>query len=92
MAHATVGDVTRRVQTVEGFDVSLRKGGNKVRCDKWLDVDYDYKRAASNKMTVSQWKRNRLCLEDVEVEVLDNNGEPVHGRKTLRTVRDGYNQ
>ena len=87
----SVGTIISEVKKLEGFDVHLicDELQKPFRSNKRLDFDFNYKRAASNKMTVSCWSRQRMP-EDVEVVVLDADGNPMHGRTTLNTVRQTY--
>ena len=86
-----VGLIKNKVKKVEGFDVQIldEEIQRPYRSDKLLDFNFDYKRAASAKLTVSQWSRQRMP-ESTDILVLDGEGEPVHGRTTLNSVRQTY--
>lgn len=86
-----VKKIADKVRAVEGFDIEILDEDiqRPFRSDKRLDFSYDYKRAASAKMTVSQWSKQRMP-EGVDVTVFNGEGEPVHGRTTLNSVRRTY--
>lgn len=73
-------EFVKKVREIEGFDVDL---------NGWDAPEFDYKRAAPSKLTVSQWVRKR-CGEDQCVSVFDGDGHEVHGRTQLSTVRRSY--
>lgn len=70
----------------------LHLDGRDVRSDREGLPTWNYERAAKNEWTVTTWKdeRFRPHYSGCKVEVLDGNGEPVHGATTLGTVRDSY--
>jgi len=81
-----VSEFVRQVKDVEGFDIDVS-----YRSDKKVDSTYGYSRKAMNKMTVSQWCKQRLPedLADTCI-VLKADGSSVHGRTQLSTVRNSY--
>ena len=78
----SVRQVEKRIEEVEGF-----QGTDPAR--RRID-DYSYARAANKAWTVAKWRKSRFTLsyEDFGVEVLDGDGNPVHGKTLLSTVRD----
>jgi len=86
-----VSAIMEQVRNVEGFNIKILDGDiQKPYCsNKKVDFSYDYKRAASATMTVSQWSRQRMP-DEVGVEVFNAEGEVVHGRTQLNTVRQSY--
>lgn len=91
-----VDRMRNKVKKVEGFDVLIGESTNygyfhSYRGHKQLDDNFNFKfsRAAANNMTVAQWKQRRIP-EDVDAEVLDGDGEIVHGRTKLCNVRRSY--
>lgn len=87
----SIQTIKEEVRNVEGFDIDIMDGdiGQPYRPNKKLNFQFDYKRAAPSKLTVSKWISQRMP-EDVRVVVFDNNGQQVHGRTTLNTVRSTY--
>lgn len=85
-----VGTIAEQVQKVEGFKIKILDEDvmRPLRADQVVDFDYDYKRAAPAKLTVSQWSRQRIPNGCVKVFKAD--GKEVHGRTTLNTVRQSY--
>lgn len=64
-----------------------------LRCPPHTQVgEYDYKNAASENISITEWLRGRVLpkLNNIDVEVLGGNGEQPHGRSLLRTVRHSY--
>jgi len=86
-----VSTIVEQVRNVEGFNIKILDGEiQKPYCpNKKVDFSYDYKRAASSKMTVSQWSQQRMP-DEVGVEVVNAEGKTVHGRTQLNTVRQSY--
>jgi len=72
--------VVKKVRGVEGFDVKINGSVG----------DYGYKRAAPKNLTVSQWSKQRM--PDNDVAVLDADGNEMHGRTQLSTVRRSYQE
>lgn len=87
---SSVRSITKAVRSIEGFDVQLLDEDimQPFRSDKKLDLSYDYRRAAPSNLTVSQWSRKRI--PGVKVKVFDFDGNEVHGRTQLNTVRNSY--
>jgi hypothetical protein len=88
-----VNRVERRIETVEGFGVRIRRGdGRDVRSDKRGLPQYTYKRMAKGKMLVSEWKLGRFAkrYSGYRVDVLDGRGRIVQGNTRLSKVRESY--
>ena len=90
----TIGSIERRIQRVEGFMVSLLyPDGTNIRSDQQgFRHNYNYERAASDDMTVSQWRATRLqsVYPGYRVEVLFANGQIANGNTKLGSVRATY--
>jgi len=86
-----ISNIMEQIRTVEGFDVQLLDADvqRPFNAKKKVDFSYDYKRAAPSKLTVSQWVRQRVP-EGVNAKVYNSDGNEVHGRTTLNTVRRSY--
>jgi len=86
--------VEKQIWDLEGFAVTIRyEDGRDVRGDRKGLPSYNrLERAAKNSMTVTQWKDQRFKdrYPDFDVDVLDGDGEAVHGGTLLGTVRDSY--
>ena len=85
-----VDTLERRIRQVEGFKVRvLWPDGTDVRSDYVGGKSYRSIRAARDNWTVARWIRDRFKRSNpqFDVEVIDSNGNPVHGRTFLRTVR-----
>lgn len=81
-----VGNFEKKVWEVESIRIVVRAApGTVVK-------DYDFKNAADERWRVTEWldKRVRDCLNDLEVTVVQGNGEEPHGQVILRTLRQGY--
>jgi len=90
---ATVRQVEARIEGIEGFRVRLlHPDGRDVRSDRANLPQYGYERAAKGGVTVRRWKDVRFTrsYSGWDVEVLDANGTPAHGRALLSTVRETY--
>jgi hypothetical protein len=88
-----VGRVELRIANVEGFLVRIRHlHGADVRSDREGLPTWPYERAAKDTWSVADWKRERFAprYPGFEVDVVDGDGEPVHGLTKLETVRDSY--
>ena len=89
----SVRAVERRIRRVEGFRVAIRdRYGRDLRSDLQGLPGYPFHRAASNSMTVSQWKETRFqpAYSGYTCAVLDRQGNPVHGNTLLSTLRASY--
>ncbi len=88
-----VGRVELRISQVEGFLVRMRHlDGADVRSDRMGMPTWPYERAAKDRWTVADWKRERFfpTYPGFSVEVLDGDQEDVPGQTKLETVRDSY--
>lgn len=89
-----VKSIERRIEKLEGFKVRfVTSDGQDVRGDKQLAANYDaHINQAADTMSVSRWRDVRFATQfpGFDCLVLDGEGEPVHGRTLLRTVRGSY--
>jgi Uma2 family endonuclease len=90
----TIGSIERRIQRIEGFKVRLRyPDGRNIRSDQQdFRHNYNYERAASDDITVSQWSRSRFqnVYPGFIVEVLFRDGQIANGNTKLSSVRATY--
>ena len=64
-----------------------------VRASSEIEVsDYDYQNAAQDNWRITQLLEGRIQpnLEDMEILVLQGDGEQPHGSVILRTIRKSY--
>lgn len=91
---ATVKQVERRIEKIEGFRVQILHGRDRrdVRSDKSGVTQYPYERALRGSNHVKAWRDHRFATHypGFEVQVLDASGHVVHGGTKLTTVRDTY--
>jgi len=90
---ARVGRVELRISQIEGFLVKIQHlTGADVRSDRAGMPAWPYERAAKDSWTVAQWKRERFqpVYPGFNVEVVDGDGNLVHGGMRLESVRDTY--
>jgi hypothetical protein len=91
---ATVKQVERRIEKIEGFRVQILHGRDRrdVRGDKSGVTQYPYERALKGSTHVKAWRDHRFAKHypGFEVHVLDASGHVVHGGTLLTTVRDTY--
>ena len=87
----SVRQVEKRIEEVEGFQVRFLSPDGTDPSRRRVD-DYRYVNAANKALTVAKWRKARFTrsYEDFGVEVLDGDGNPVHGKTLLSTVRDTY--
>lgn len=88
----TVNDIVNQVTMIEGFNIRFLRNGKKVRSDCGGVSKYPYKNAGYGTWTVKQWKDTRMAeyLDDFDVEVLESDGTPAAGNRTLKKLRDLY--
>lgn len=94
-AVATIKSIESRIRKVEGFAVRIRytgpgpAKGRDVRSDRRNVPGYPYQRARSDDASVHDWVRSRFRrhYSGYDVDILDGDGHPVHGRTKLSTVR-----
>ena len=88
----TVGNVEKRIFSVEGFNVKFEKDGKAVPGKKKDMPQYDYKSAATKTWTAAEWTKKRFKQKypGYDVQVLDAEGNKVVGNSTLETVRNTY--
>ena len=91
---ATVKQVERRIEKIEGFRVQILHGRDRrdVRSDKGGVTQYPYERALKGSNHVKAWRDHRFAKHypGFEVQVLDASGHVAHGGTLLTTVRDTY--
>lgn len=91
---ATVKQVERRIEKIEGFRVQILHGrdGRDVRSDKGGVPQYPFERALKGSNNVKAWRDHRFAQQypGFDVEVLDASGRVAHGGTLLTTVRDTY--
>jgi type I restriction enzyme M protein len=87
----SVRQVEKRIEEVEGLQVRFLSPDGTDPSRRRVD-DYRYVNAANKALTVAKWRKSRFTrsYEDFGVEVLDGDGNPVHGKTLLSTVRDTY--
>ena len=87
-----IKNVEKKILDLEGFEIEFWQNGHNVPGNKDGLPQYQYMNMAKNDMTVQEWKRARFkkCFPGYDVEVLDGNGQPVHGATKLGNLRDGY--
>jgi len=91
---ATVKQVERRIEKIEGFQVQILHGRDRrdVRGDKSGVTQYPYERALKGSNHVKAWRDHRFAMHypGFEVQVLNASGYVAHGDTLLTTVRDTY--
>lgn len=91
---ATVKQVERRIEKIEGFRVQILHGRDRrnVRGDKSGVTQYPYERALKGSNHVKAWRDHRFAKHypGFEVQVLNASGHVAHGGTLLTTVRDTY--
>jgi len=91
---ATVKQVERRIEKIEGFRVQILHGRDRrdVRGDKGGVTQYPYERALKGSNHVKAWRDHRFAKHypGFEVQVLNASGHVAHGGTKLTTVRDTY--
>ncbi|HMJ76132.1 MAG TPA: hypothetical protein VK507_09170 [Iamia sp.] len=95
---ATISYVEGQIKRLEGFAVRIRfagPGGAKgrdVRGDKAQIAGYPYRRKRPDEHSVADWVsgRFRTTYPGFQVDVLDTDGNTVHGRKKLGNLRSEY--
>ena len=90
----TIRSIERKIERVEKFAVSiLYPDGRDIRSDQAeFQHNYNYERAASDDITVSQWRESRFqnVFQGYKVKVLFGNGQPANGNTKLGNVRASY--
>jgi hypothetical protein len=89
-----IGSIERRIQRIEGFRVRLLyPDGRNIRSDQQrFHHTYNYERAASDEMTVSQWRESRFqnAYAGFKVQVLLRDGRIANGNTKLGNIRATY--
>lgn len=83
-------DLESQILKVERLNVRIVTGsGRQVRSDCAGFVDYPFQRAANGTLTVSGWKNSRFFpnYEAYDIQILDEDGNVVHGRTVLANIR-----
>jgi type I restriction enzyme M protein len=90
MTRRSTGGVAEQVFQVEGFNIRFLPQDRDASQRK-VD-EYPYSRAASGSWTVKKWRTTRFVpnYPEFDVDVLDGNGQPVHGKTLLTTVCASY--
>jgi type I restriction enzyme M protein len=80
--------VAEQIAAIEGFDVEFRSLDDSGVSSRRAE-DYPYQRAARGEWSVSRWKQDRFAVNYPEfaVAVLGPDGEEVHGKTLLSTLR-----
>lgn len=88
----TVKAVIEAIMTVEKFEVRILDSDGTPLAGQHGAEPYGYSNAASKTWTVKHWRHSRFERKypNWMVEVLDADGEPVHGKTLLSNVRAGY--
>jgi type I restriction enzyme M protein len=89
MGKRSTTTVAEEIFAVEGFQVQFLP----MNAEPGSYVDpYEYERAATSGWTVKKWRETRFrpTYPDYDVEVLNPDGDPVHGKTLLSTLRDSY--
>jgi len=83
----TAKAVAAAITEIEGFQVRFDPGTSTRRL-----AEYPFQRAARDSWTVARWKAARFDpnYPDFSVEVIGPDGEPVHGKTLLATLRRRY--
>jgi len=89
MGKRATSTVAEEIFQVEGFDV--RFVGGEPESGSYVDP-YPFERAANHVWSVKKWRTSRWepTYPYFDVEVLDADGAPVHGKTLLSTVRATY--
>lgn len=93
MARKSVQSVSDTIGEVEGFVVRFVIPGEDERHVGHRRVEeYPFVKAANKSWTVAQWRAKRFQphYPEFEVEVINGEGSPVHGKTLLTTVRNSY--
>ncbi len=87
-----VDNLEKKIFNVEGFDVRVLENGIDKKGNSEEARSYTFMRASQDSRTVAQWidERFKETNPHFEVEVLDGDGNIVHGRTTLGNVRETY--
>ncbi len=83
----------RELSDLEGFDVEVMDlDGRLANMKVNGEARYDYERAASGSITVSDWKEQRFgkAYPRYKCNVLNSDGTVAHGNTLLSTVRSSY--
>src|ERR1019366_5727098 len=89
MGKRSTTTVAEEIFAVEEFQVRFIP----VDAEPGSYVDpYEYERAAASGWTVKKWRETRWTpnYPDYAVEVLNPDGNPVHGKTLLSTLRESY--
>ena len=84
-------NIAEDICAIEGFEVVFTSPDGADVSNRRVD-DYPYQRAARATWTVSQWKQERFAATypDFGVDVFDPEGNLVHGKTLLSSLRQRY--
>ena len=86
-----VKNVEKKIWDVEGFDVVIRKDGKDVHGNKMGLPQWRGENRTKETSTVKDFeKKFQQQYPGYEVDVLDGDGQAVHGNTLLKNVRDTY--
>ena len=90
-----VSTVANRISTFEGFRIVVTQSGEPV--DENLqgalnNIDYNHNHRARNTWNVARWKERRFeaAYPNYSCNVLDGEGNVVHGNTNLGNLRASY--
>jgi len=87
----SANSISDDIYNVEGFPVIFLDANGADASAKRV-VDYPYQRAARGTWSVTQWKQDRFAsaYPEFNVEVIDPDGNVVHGRTLLDNIRQRF--
>ncbi len=87
----SANSISDDIYNVEGFPVIFLDADGADASSKRV-VDYPYQRAARGTWSVTQWKQDRFAAAypEFNVEVIDPDGNVVHGRTLLDNIRQRF--
>ena len=87
----SANSISDDIYNVEGFPVIFLDADGADASSKRV-VDYPYQRAARGTWSVKQWKQDRFAAAypEFNVEVIDPDGNVVHGRTLLDNIRQSW--
>ena len=85
--------VAEQIASIEGFEIEFRSVDGSDVSSRRVE-DYPYQRAARGEWSVSRWKQDRFAATypDFAVAVLGPDGEEVHGKTLLSTLRARFQE
>jgi type I restriction enzyme M protein len=87
----SANSISDDIYNVEGFPVIFLDADGADASSKRV-IDYPYQRAARGTWSVTQWKQDRFAVAypEFNVEVIDPDGNVVHGRTLLDNIRQSW--